>query len=1456
VGSVFDSKHVATAIADITGDGRPDLLLTRKKGSGFEFRVAAALAVGGFGTSTTFYAIPNNGTSTEPVTLHAIDLNADGFQDVIYPTTAGWKGRLSNGTGLGAEITVGSGCCDLGNPVLVQVMDFDGDGLSDLVTHRFGSGPTKQIVLLRNPFSPASPSTVGFEPAVVLGVSLSSNLFPEQSAGGWYKDVEAPHFDNQSAITAAFARPFDYNGDGAVDLLVRLRQRYIQCTPSCGGNPEAPAGGTTELTEFVIDDAATGAEPPAQGTDTAWASFYLVLVSDGANGFVESAVVAVGDDCTVYDACNPFADRPQARRALPVDINADGLADFAYLDELYDWSFRLNTGAGFRAQSGPIVGFSNEDQSRQAVFIDLTGDGLPDFIYPSAIGSSSATWLLHENVFGAAFTAVQNTQDKFGNSAQFDRSLLVDFTGDGMLDSLFIDLNAQGSIQSGTTQLFAGANVAGGPPTSAVNVVSSITDGFAATAAITYKPLTDASVYSRMRDAKSANWGGFAVYDLVAPIYVVSQAQNSAPVYGSSTAASRVEYHYVGAKLQGGGRGFLGFGEVISWDPQSGIRTNTRYRQDFPFIGLPADTTQAKTSSSQKFGRISNTSASAPVNWGSVTATTAAALPSGTRLTYAINEWQAIETIAGEGTWFPYIADSLERSYTLTGAFGRKVLTSNTYSNVYGNLDSVILRTYATDGSTAFATQTTANTYADNVAKWHLGRLVTSAVTHARSGKPSITRTSSFGYDSASGILNRETAEPGSTVFGVTTDYTLDDFGNRTSATVSGSDFTTRSSSSSYDTLGRFVVETRNAYNQLTQRIVSWDAFGNALQVDNIDAVRTTTAVDYMGRPFVSYTETGASSKTLHSTGAGSYCGTGDTAFYTLTTGGGQPSRYRCFDRLGREVRTATQGFNGSLIQVDRYYDESGRPERVSEPYFAGAAVYWNHTTYDALGRIDSVLAADGNDLTYDYDSAASLCSQAGAARQVRTTNGLEQQQLEVQNALGEPIAVIDNACGVVDYDYDAVGNLTLLTGVDNAQTAMTYDLAGRKTSLSDPDKGSWQYAYNALGELTRQRDSKSQALDFVYDLEGRVTTRYERTGVGSLTDNTHTTVNSETTSWINSTSASAMGKAQPASITYRVGTAGAIVQQQSFSYDAFGRPGIVSTSMDGLQLAEETTYDAYSRVFQHFDVSGDDHGIRYHYDARGYVEKLREAREGTQGVVYQHIQGHDARGNVIYTLLGNGVEVFAEYDAQTGRLKTLDAYDATGVEIQRVDYQFDVLGNLLSRHDTSQSQNLDETFRYDLLNRLEAVFLSGVGGQPQQTLGLTYDAAGNITSKSDVGNYLYGAGTAGPHAVTSTGGITYSYDANGNQVSSSAGRSISYTVFDQAARIQKGTEFTEFAYGIHHQRIKRVDDNAIDDAKTTWYFGSVERIRQNGQNAFFKRYLGGVAIADYFPATGNQSVL
>jgi len=1081
----------------------------------------------------------------------------------------------------------------------------------------------------------------------------------------------------------------------------------------------------------------------------------------------------------------------------------------------------------------------------------VNGDSYPDLIYPSGKRDKNATWMVYQNHFGRLFAAASNTLTPAGNvggdadveQVENDGSVFADFDGDGKLDLLLINYDTSAQIIS--TRMYEGMNVSGSRSTLPANVITTITNGLGAANVISYKPLTDSSVYTRMHDSAAANWGnGAAVYDMTVPTYVVSEVSISAPVYNVPSATSRVQYHYVGARIQAGGRGFLGFAEVISYDAQSKIRTNTRYRQDFPFTGLPADIMQAANASASKFKRLSNVSATTPHVWGNVAASTLApSSPGGTRVSYSINEWASKSTVAG--AVFPYIVDSLERSYTLSGGFDRKLLTSGSY-DANGNLVSSKLRTYATNGTTAFKTLSTTNVYwPADYTNWYLGRLKTSTVTHSRAGTSSITRKSAFGYDNATGALNKETTEPLNSNLEVVTTYALDSFGNRTSTSVTGKSMSARTNRASYDSLGRRAIETKNALGQVTQRVTSWDVFGNPLVATNIDGVKTTSAADLMGRPFISYTETGVWSKALNYTGTGNYCPTG-TVFRTTTSGGGAPTQIKCFDKLGRENRTAVKSFNGSYAYTDQYYDASNRVARISEPYFAGATRYWNQTAYDDLGRVTAVLSAAGDDTTRDYDNQAGNTCTASGAGVMLTTNGLGQDRVEFKNVLDETVAVYDDNCGLVSYEYDAVGNLKNITGADGEVVTMTYDFAGRKISLNDPDKGLWRYAYNALGEMSRQLDSKGQAVDFSYDSLGRITNRRERKNVSSLTDSVFTTVNRESTAYITS----GTGKGQVNTVIYRSGESGAVLHKKIVSYDGYGRVDTTSTTINSNVYAEQTTYDQYSRVFQQFDASGDDRGLRYSY-SNGYVSKLKEAREGTNGTVYQDIQAMDARGNVTVMQLGNGVDVTATYELNSGRLLKLSAFDAMGVKLQDVDYLFDVLGNLKQRHDKSGGSNLRETFSYDALSRLKNVGLSVNGAASTQTLSLNYDSSGNITYKSDVGTYLYNG--LQPHAVSRAGNITYGYDANGNQTTGD-GRTITYTVFDKPNSITKGINRVDFAYGIGNSRYQRKDYEGGVLQKSTLYLGSTEHITENG-STFYKRYLGGVSIATYYPSTNVQQL-
>ena len=133
----------------------------------------------------------------------------------------------------------------------------------------------------------------------------------------------------------------------------------------------------------------------------------------------------------------------------------------------------------------------------------------------------------------------------------------------------------------------------------------------------------------------------------------------------------------------------------------------------------------------------------------------------------------------------------------------------------------------------------------------------------------------------------------------------------------------------------------------------------------------------------------------------------------------------------------------------------------------------------------------------------------------------------------------------------------------------------------------------------------------------------------------------------------------------------------------------------------------------------------------------------------------------------------------------------------------YDTLGNLNYRSD-----NLSGVFEYacyDALNRLTQYAVgNGVTSCTASANNkvVTYDALGNITSKTGVGTYAYNAaGSVRPHAVVSIAGTvngvvnpSYSYDANGN-MTSGGGRTVTYTSFNMAATITQGTASASFTY-------------------------------------------------------------
>ncbi|MDO8473915.1 MAG: hypothetical protein Q7T05_08915, partial [Dehalococcoidia bacterium] len=111
-----------------------------------------------------------------------------------------------------------------------------------------------------------------------------------------------------------------------------------------------------------------------------------------------------------------------------------------------------------------------------------------------------------------------------------------------------------------------------------------------------------------------------------------------------------------------------------------------------------------------------------------------------------------------------------------------------------------------------------------------------------------------------------------------------------------------------------------------------------------------------------------------------------------------------------------------------------------------------------------------------------------------------------------------------------------------------------------------------------------------------------------------------------------------------------------------------------------------------------------------------------------------------------------ANYYGKLYRIETFLPATPPDPDVVRQDqrYWWDASGNLAVRTDAVASET--ENFTYDFLDRLATA-----SGPYSQTY--AYDILGNIT---DFNGTAYTYGTK-PHAVTSVGAYTQSYDANGN---------------------------------------------------------------------------------------------
>jgi RHS repeat-associated protein len=485
-------------------------------------------------------------------------------------------------------------------------------------------------------------------------------------------------------------------------------------------------------------------------------------------------------------------------------------------------------------------------------------------------------------------------------------------------------------------------------------------------------------------------------------------------------------------------------------------------------------------------------------------------------------------------------------------------------------------------------------------------------------------------------------------------------------------------------------------------------------------------------------------------------------------------------DGLGRVVQTkksaeiatsATTKGAGWSVTGHPVFDAMGRVEQQGQAFaqFSARPEYVPGTpknptrfVYDPLGRMIQTVEPNGA-LTRSVHGFGAPAGTAVTRFKTVTTDAEGRSKATYRDGANRIVTVEEHVEGrtpTTQYRYDPVGELTHVIDAAGNATAMTYDLLGRRRTIDNPDAGLVELVYDGAGNLRRRIDAEGRRVEYAYDYD-------------LLTDVTYPT--------------------QTRNVHYRYGTAadkatngvGRVVEVQDEAgreLRTYGKLGeLASTTRilrpvwpkDGERtFTTSFTYDSFGRMMSITYPDGET--VSYAYDAGGLLEKATGTRPASgiapaQKEVYLASLGYDEFGQRVRMELGNGTVTTYGYEPLTRRLHALTTETVHGRTLQAITYAYDRVGNvtgMVNALDVPVGERSGEThlqFAYDELHRL--TFASGWARTSdyvdQFTATYAYSDIHNMTSNAQAHEIVYGDGTKDLPPKTNHA-FTYDYTGEG----------------------------------------------------------------------------------------------
>ena len=321
---------------------------------------------------------------------------------------------------------------------------------------------------------------------------------------------------------------------------------------------------------------------------------------------------------------------------------------------------------------------------------------------------------------------------------------------------------------------------------------------------------------------------------------------------------------------------------------------------------------------------------------------------------------------------------------------------------------------------------------------------------------------------------------------------------------------------------------------------------------------------------------------------------------------------YDALKRLTRVVQDQNGSDPGTANAATDYgYDIADRLTSVTDPV-DGDTIY----VYDDLGNLLAQTSPDTGTTTFTYDSAGNLLSKTDAKGQSFSYSydvlnrltaidgpGADSDTTYLYDACSNGrLCRVSTAAVILDYRYDAFGNLTGLPGV-----AYGYDRAGRVQTLTYPSGARVSYSYDAAGQegavaLTVNGITQPLASNILYTPFGAPTSLSYGNGL-TLTQGFDT--------------------------AYRM-VSQTIPGVLTLDYPQYDAAGNLNTRNNSLSGQEDYAYDALSRLD---GATGPFGAHDYAYDKNGN----RTALDGTSYTYTPNSNRLDAIGSADVLLDDNG---------------------------------------------------------------------------------------------------------------------------------------------------------------------------------------------------------------------------